>query len=68
MKFIKQIFCKHDWDFRGWSFVRCKKCDKSEYNPDLNWELQKHIWERYNDIPELKKQAAECLRSRNRFV
>lgn len=68
MSFLKQLFCKHEWSWRGWSYVRCKKCDKSDYNPELNWELQKHIWERYNDDPILKEQTANLLRDKGRYL
>jgi len=43
MKLIKQLFCKHEWEGRGFSWARCLKCDKQKYSPKIAREtINKH--------------------------
>jgi hypothetical protein len=32
--------CSHDFEARGWSYVLCKKCQRSFDNPQLNREMR----------------------------
>lgn len=36
--------CNHDWNFHGWSYVKCKICEKVEMNERLNADLQAKFW------------------------
>lgn len=45
-KMFKTIFCRHEWEFHGWGYVKCSKCAKVEDNPALNAELQRAFWEK----------------------
>jgi len=38
-KLIKQLRCKHDWNAHGWSYIKCKQCDRTKYNPAKNAEI-----------------------------
>lgn len=41
---FKKLFCKHDYNWHGWSYCKCKKCDNTIYNPDLNRKIQTEWW------------------------
>lgn len=30
MKFLKQLFCHHEWQWLGSMFFKCKKCGKEK--------------------------------------
>jgi hypothetical protein len=32
---FKKLFCKHDYEGRGFTYARCKKCDKQIRNPEI---------------------------------
>lgn len=46
MNIFKRLLCKHEWTWHGWSYVKCEKCEKTKYNPDLNAKLQSEFWEK----------------------
>lgn len=37
--FINKLLCKHDDSNHGWSYIKCKKCERLRYNPDKNAEI-----------------------------
>lgn len=37
--FTLKVFCKHEWQNSGWSYLRCKKCNARRYNPQKAGEL-----------------------------
>ena len=48
MSFLKQLFCKHKYGTGSWSYVKCTKCEKVKYNPELANKLLK---ERADKMP-----------------
>ena len=61
-KFIKKLFCKHEWEGRGFSYARCALCDKSKYAPEIaikriNNFINSMVNERLWDKEETKKAA-----------
>jgi len=40
MNIINKLFCKHDWTNKGFSYIECKLCGKTKYNPKLSTELR----------------------------
>lgn len=41
-----KLFCKHEWNPAGWSYLRCKKCNKQRYDPEKNAELRRPIFDK----------------------
>jgi hypothetical protein len=68
---FKSLFCKHDWTWHGWSYVRCQKCDKVKHNPQLNEKLQKEFWHKrvIEGDPVFGREAInEILKYRGRSI
>lgn len=53
--------CNHDFNFHGWSYIKCKECGLVKEDEAMNAELQKQYWERARasvpDHPMFTKQA-----------
>lgn len=58
---VKRITCKHDFNFHGWSYVKCKNCGLVREDEKMNIELQNSYWERARasapDHPMFTKEA-----------
>lgn len=46
MTLFRQLTCKHDWTWHGWTMIKCKKCDKVKTNEVMNAKLQSEFWEK----------------------
>lgn len=68
MSIFKKLFCDHDFDAHGWSYIKCKKCNRVKYNPKRNGELMAvKLNKMYGNYPELMDQAKAGLVNRGKF-
>lgn len=44
-RIIKRTICDHEWQFHGWSYIKCKKCEQVKIDEAKNAELQQKFWE-----------------------
>lgn len=68
---LERLFCKHDWNWHGWSYVKCRKCGYTKINEELNAKLQREFWNKrvIDGDPVFGREAInELMKERGRSI
>ncbi len=60
-KFIKRLFCDHEWKKYSFSDVECKKCGKKKYDPALALKLINNYCTKMVDAGHWNEQETSKL-------
>ena len=65
IEFIQKLICKHEWMAHGWSYIKCKSCDKVRHDPEKCSELHNKLINKMVDRGIWKEGEATRLRQRS---